>query len=303
VFTAEEQDITNLLDVGFNDIEEMYSINSLGQISIFEWQNDNLRREDTQYQLRLPNQLLAKEVTTISSMFSACDESLNVYIGGQEGLFAKIAAVGIERESVRELTMNVQSDGSYSISEEGADLQVGMWVTLRFGGSNFQHRVIQVDTPQLGFVQTPISAVIIGNESELVEKIIGSDTSGTPRLALLLSNTNSSTGSWDAVDGARENTADFAIDAKAAYWPIELTWPNLIDSYYSDIIDALKTPQVIKAWFNLSVAVFVTLDFLKPVYIQEFNAFYYINKIEQFKYEKKTRLELVRISANTNISG
>ena len=61
-------------------------------------------------------------------------------------------------------------------------------------------------------------------------------------------------------------------------------------------LGALQTPEVVKAWFNLPVAIFNELDFLRPVYIGDFNAFYYINKIEQFKLESKTRLELVRIS-------
>ncbi|RLB96013.1 MAG: hypothetical protein DRH90_25010, partial [Deltaproteobacteria bacterium] len=107
----------------------------------------------------------------------------------------------------------------------------------------------------------------------------------------------------EAINGSRYlgegNFLPFTNASMAAFWLDELKMVNIVPTYYGNFIDAQKTPQVVKAWFNIPTALFVELDFLRPVYIEEFNAFYYINRIEQFKPEQKTRLELVRISVLT----
>jgi hypothetical protein len=61
-------------------------------------------------------------------------------------------------------------------------------------------------------------------------------------------------------------------------------------------MNAFDNTQLIRAWFSLPSIVFYNLDFTRPVYVAEFKAFYYINKIEQYKVGKKVRLELIRIS-------
>ena len=73
----------------------------------------------------------------------------------------------------------------------------------------------------------------------------------------------------------------------------------MIPDHYNNIMKALQTPEVIKAWFNIPTALFVQLDFMKPVYINKFNSFYYINKINQFKPQSKVQLELIRINSLT----
>ena len=57
IFTAAEQDLTVQVDAGANDIEKENSIDSLGQISRFEWQNDNLLRRDMDFDMPFDNQL------------------------------------------------------------------------------------------------------------------------------------------------------------------------------------------------------------------------------------------------------
>ena len=74
---------------------------------------------------------------------------------------------------------------------------------------------------------------------------------------------------------------------------------SVTETHYKNILSALKTPQQIDAKFNLSPVQVLTFDQTKAVYIDQFNAYYYINKINQFKLKSTTRLELIRISKIT----
>ena len=302
VLTGEEQNLTSVLDVGQNKIEKDYSIGSLGQNSIFEWTNDNLRRTDTDYQLRLNNQLLAKEVTSISMIFSACDNSLLINHFASEPIpRAKVPNCSKETEAIQGTNITIQADGSYVIDNADVSLQVGMWIEGYYSGNTHRYRVIQVDGDSSGVVQTPIIVSIQNVSIELRAKVKGNPNNPAPRLAII--QLYGAPDVIDAVDGSyyggSGNITRFTASSLSAMWLDELKMVNIVPTYYGNFINAQKTPEIVKAWFNITTLLFNELDFLRPVYIEEFNAFYYINRIEQFKPEQKTRLELVRISVLT----
>ena len=302
VYTGAEQDLTVLLDVGQNDIEWKNSINSLGQYSRFSWENDNLFRRDSIYTLTFDNQLLAKDKDVISMEYSACDLSTYLYFSQFGPLTAKIPSVFIEETAVLGNTIDVDVNGNYTTLEE-VELFPGQFMILWKGGLLYYHRVLTVDSSFEGTIQTPISTSVIGDPSVQLRAIKqGNVENPAPRLALLADAGTSAEGievadgtlSIDGVGG--ENKTPFPIGAMRATFPDSLGWESITSTYYKNILDAFQSPQVIQAWFNLPVAVFNELDFMRPIYIKEFNAFYYLNKIEQFKLDNKTRLELVRIS-------
>ena len=70
---------------------------------------------------------------------------------------------------------------------------------------------------------------------------------------------------------------------------------NILDQYYSTLIATVLNPQLIQAWFAFSASTFVLIDLFRPVYIAQFNARYFINKIDQFKTNESVRVDLIRI--------
>jgi len=61
------------------------------------------------------------------------------------------------------------------------------------------------------------------------------------------------------------------------------------------MLTALSLPLTVQAFFIFDSAEFRAIDFLRPVYIPMFSDFFYINKVEQWKEDVATRVELIRI--------
>ena len=72
---------------------------------------------------------------------------------------------------------------------------------------------------------------------------------------------------------------------------------NIYNAYYKSLFDALQHPKIVTVWMNFSINQFINLDLLKPVFINDLNGYFYINKIEQFKLNSPCRVELIRINA------
>ena len=315
LYAGEEQDLTSLLDVGFNEVAYSYSIDSMAQNTKFKWGNDNLLRRDAEYEIRFDNQLLAKEVTAIEMDFSMCDNSVLLFDRGVDGdnfLKAKIPNCNVSRTDTRGSLTNITANplnGDYELTGDPVSgLKVGAWITVNIDGAfNIRtYRITAITDDTHGTLQTPVDDIPVANTGTVIDVAQGATGNPQARLAIIRSDGNEDY--WFAMNGSQEPyPGGLEVGGVRAFLPSSLTanfmdslkWENITATYYANLLDALQTPEVIKAWFNLNTVVFVELDFMRPVYIEEFNAFYYINKIEQFKPNQKTRLELVRISRYT----
>ncbi len=84
----------------------------------------------------------------------------------------------------------------------------------------------------------------------------------------------------------------------------QVSFPNaigttLIDEYISDYEVVLNNMKYVKARFRLNEVDINNLDFLVPVYIDRFKAYFYINKIKNYQGSTKTtEVELIKIGGN-----
>ena len=195
----------------------------------------------------------------------------------------------IEAGAITFTSINL-STGTFVLSAE-LNFQVGDWLSWL---SN-TYRVISKLSDVGGGVQPAIIAGINGTELKSITRY--TQQSQEPRLAII--HNDGSENEIGLTQG--RDVVDFqsSSNSQTATWFARMKWEDLATDYYADILNALQTPQVIKASFNLDIFTFTQLDHLRPVYIDQFNAFFYINKIEQFKIENKTRMELIRISTLT----
>lgn len=75
-----------------------------------------------------------------------------------------------------------------------------------------------------------------------------------------------------------------------------LTGTPLLEKYYSDQRLILNEPRFIKAFFDINQIDITNLDFGIPIFIQQFEAYFYINIIKQYKANQdSTQVELIRL--------
>jgi len=83
--------------------------------------------------------------------------------------------------------------------------------------------------------------------------------------------------------------------AKRAEFTTAMKWDNLKTEYYQLLVDSMEKPFIIKAWINIPTISLLKLNPLAPVYVEDYNAYFYINKLEQWRLNTSARVELIEI--------
>ena len=91
------------------------------------------------------------------------------------------------------------------------------------------------------------------------------------------------------------NVIQGSAGAKVAQFPSALLWDNLKTTYYGLFVDSIAKPFIVQAWISLPTISLLKLDPLAPVYLDDYNAYFYINKLEQWKINNLARIELVEL--------
>jgi len=296
IFSSQEQDLTSKLDVGgLSDITP--GLDSIARDSKFTWIDDEVLRQDFNLTIRYENDILDEETTVIGLPFAAADNSLNYFLPNDPQPQAKMPMVGVSEEvyspTDRPILTIDNTTGDFT-SDREIEFEVGDVFYVNIVSPD-QLRVKQKAGGQSGQVTAGNSAD--QPTAELLRIWRFDVFPFEPRLANLY---NSGNGTAHFIHEGN-SAALTALDANSlsATWLDSLRWSDLVSNYYLDLMNAFITPQVVKAHFNLSIFDFYALDHLKPIYVDQYNAFFYLNKIEQFKIDNKTRLELVRISTIT----
>jgi len=83
--------------------------------------------------------------------------------------------------------------------------------------------------------------------------------------------------------------------SKSAEFIDAMKWDNLKIEYYQLLVDSMEKPFIVQAWINIPTISLLTLNPLAPVYVEDYNAYFYINKLEQWKLNTACRVELIQI--------
>lgn len=70
---------------------------------------------------------------------------------------------------------------------------------------------------------------------------------------------------------------------------------DLIPKYYKYLIDAFNKCKIVNCFLNLTPVDIQNLDFFNTIYIEYFNAKFYINIVEEYTGQGSTKCELVRL--------
>jgi hypothetical protein len=71
--------------------------------------------------------------------------------------------------------------------------------------------------------------------------------------------------------------------------------PGLKTKYYPELQKVLTQTKKVMRYFLLTPRDILELDLLIPVYLQQDNAYYYINKIDSWRKGQPCKLELVKL--------
>ncbi len=75
-----------------------------------------------------------------------------------------------------------------------------------------------------------------------------------------------------------------------------LNWQELKRNYYGRLVEALKYQEFREVEMELTAKDVKDFDFFKLVYLRQYGAYYYCNKIKNYTGKKTTKVELLRVS-------
>ena len=304
IYTRPEQDWSTFIDVN-SPIKQFNAIQGYFQQSILKYiDDDTLRRFDANFIQLFESEILALEGIIIEQPFTICDSSISANAAEQAVSICPL--VTTRTESVTSVSSIFTVSGTqFTITDPDSviDFQVGDYIALApWGGalSLFARRIIKKTSESTGEVSLAFAQDTNSNNYSIQYR---EAQQFQPRVAVLRPSTdpfpvlmNLTEGGWIA-GNTPPTYVPINIPGKVATPANTLLWSDIAQNgEYKNLFNALETPSRIQAWFNFSVAEFSVVDFTRPVYISHFNAFYYINKIEQYKVNQKVRVDLIRIS-------
>jgi hypothetical protein len=178
------------------------------------------------------------------------------------------------------------TDGNLFIDDETLE-STNEYIELPYAASNLVTRLQGVLVPQIKLFTTDDGSPPITELTEDVE----------PRVLLH----QKISGDVDYTDGTTTTTVTTNLPIA---WFIrgDKTYNlgfsnNLIPSYYKGFENALNKTKIVTERIKLNNLDIETLDFLRPVFLDKHNAYFYISKISGFDYgsSEATEVELVKI--------
>ena len=270
------QDWSAYMDMNYPVKNELF-MGNLYQASKMEYSNDELERTDTAYTVDFSiNKVLELAGNILNIPFSASDES------GFIGMYypATIPFYSMSWKAVK--NFSCASTATSFDFQDDEDFEPGDWI---YDGEDF-HRIHTVTDKKNGNLYIGFDSTVTDIDVSIV-RITFNDQS--PRIL--------------RIDRADDYDYKLAVHvfglnyqtALAAYRGIfDMTMTSLYNTYYKKLFDALRTTKVITCYMVFSPLVFYKIDMLKPVYIQQLNGTFYINKIDQWKANRPCLVELIR---------
>lgn len=249
-----------------------------GQNNILKYQTDeNVERLDSNSSFPVNSQTLVKEVVKIDSFFSATDDSIVPLKD------LSIPNYSMEWHHITDNKMTVANGSpNYSTADRNF-IKAGDFIEV-IGTANVRKRVIAVIDDFSGVCD----ANFTGNAPGFDWQVWRYNANDVLSHIATIKQTANTMQVWD---GSFVQNYSNANDASF----VGLRWIELQAQYYQLIEDLAFKPFVVTAWVSLEIVKFVSINGLEPIYVEEFDAYFYANRIEQWKYNGDTRVELIQI--------
>jgi len=270
-----------LADPDFNSISIP---GNYGQRNIFKYEDSNfVERLDANGVFNISSDILPETVEVLTLIFSAVDLS--------EIITADARATSTPHYKfnyLAEQQNKMNTNGVLYTTVDGNDLRPGNLVRLDTG-------VYQVDAiidNKNGTFTTDA-----GNQNDQDWQRLKIEKNSDSVHIAQIEEATPGANNYALFDGPDQypNDLTFYPDGSSATFPVELQFSFIINNYFKRFVETISQPAIIQAFFDIPVLQFIQLDQTAPVYIESLGQNFYINKIEQYKIEGLTRVELIKV--------
>jgi hypothetical protein len=135
---------------------------------------------------------------------------------------------------------------------------------------------------------------VIGVQGEgIYEVFFTSPVVSEPGSAYLIFQQNAfSEGERGTIVNAKNPKIAYFADSTQEY---DLTYQSLISNHYQGLVSVLNKAKIPSCYFKLTENEFKNIDFFKPVYVNYFGDYFYINIVPNFISGRLASVELVRL--------
>lgn len=289
-----EQDWSDNLDIGGDkSIFEAFALTGYARNNKVEYLEDStVQRTDFNHIFTSENQILNLNKTIISFPYSASDNS-QLFPGRLPMINVPMA--GAESRGFVGQAVTISGNNFTLSSTDTLDFHVGNYLVVQSG---FDFEQYYIDSKSSATSGTFLGTGLTTKSSYGIDGKSSNNTQ--PRAAVIRTSEerNNSLVDFDKylTDGNNVNeTTLLPIDRRTAHFLDSMRAVNILDKYYATLIATVQNPQFIQAWFSFASSEFVDIDLFRSTYLKQFNARYFINKINQFKSGESVRVDLIRI--------
>ena len=256
---------------------------SYGKRNVMKYaDNENVERNDMNGEFYVNNVTLVDEVIKLELLFSASDQNTIPFTESARGV--TVPNYGMEYNRVNDNKMFVTAGSPDYRTTERNDIKAGdfIWVA----GQKRRVLVVQDDfngTTDLNFPAT-------ANDQDWNHWLYTEND-----VELHLADLTLTGEQMNITDGGEFFTTGSTV---VTDFSNQLKFGNengLIKIYYDLLTQSMEKPFVVQAWAELGVVKFLQTNSTNPIYIEEFDAYFYLNRMDQWKYNQGTRLELIQL--------
>ena len=240
--------------------------------------NDFVERKDTSSEFLLNSQTLEKEVIKIDSKFSATDNDEISF--PESGRGCVIPNYELIWNFVNDNKMHVNSGTLRYRTTERNDIKSGDFISV----SGERRRVMNVVDDFEGDVDVSFSSTL--NDQNWNHWLYEANDLQS-HIVEIYQTTGETNEVWD---GGNSQTYPNTNVAQP-----NIRWSNLQRDYYQLLVDSVFKPFIIVGWMNFNTLKYISIDGMQPIYIEEYNAYFYANKIEQWKTDGACRVEMIEL--------
>lgn len=266
------------------DIEVFATLPSYARTNIMKYaDNENVERNDMNSQFYVENLTLVDEIVKVELAFSASDKQTVGF--GESNRGVSLPNYDLEWNFVNDNKIFCTSGSPNYRTTERNEIVAGDFISVEGN----RRRVLSVISDFQGVTDAPWPTTF--NDADWNHWRFNANELELQLCQLLPANE-----SFLIADGANLYSRGDIITTDFSNF-LKFDHPNgLMTTYYDLLTKSMLKPFVIQAWANIGVVVFLATNSTLPIYIEEFDAYFYLNKMEQWKYNQGTRLELIQIN-------
>lgn len=258
-----------------------------GQLNLLNYTiPDSLERSDVNSDFKINSLTLRKEAVAIEVLFNPCDQAVS-----QEGVQTDrccIPAYELDWQYVTDNKMKFTAGSNvYGPTADRNDIQAGDFISWDTGGGVFVKRRVVIVSDDFSGQMDDVSPT---NNDDINWHHWRYDANDVPVTIAQIEGGHAS--DVTLTDGG------FSLPASGtatAFFSNRALWTDIKSTYFPLLLDSVFKPFVIEAWIVIPAVGFAGLRLNEVVFLEDYDAYFYINIIDQWKNNGLCRVTFVQL--------